>query len=66
MKSNGDSFHIVGIGASAGGFEALDEFFSHAPIDGGIGYVVVQHLSPDYESLMVELLLDRLTGFGSW
>lgn len=47
---------IVGVGASAGGLEALDDFFSHAPVDGGVAYVVVQHLSPDYKSLMVELL----------
>ena len=47
---------IVGIGASAGGLEAIEAFFKAAPVDSGIAYVVVQHLSPDYKSLMVELL----------
>ncbi|MEI6221678.1 MAG: chemotaxis protein CheB [bacterium] len=47
---------IVGIGASAGGLEALQDFFSHMAPDSGLAFVVVQHLSPDYKSLMVELL----------
>lgn len=47
---------VVGIGASAGGLEALQEFFKNVPIDSGMAYVVVQHLSPDYKSLMNELL----------
>ena len=51
--------HVVGIGASAGGLEALETFFDHAPCDSGLAYVVVQHLSPDYKSLMVELLSKR-------
>lgn len=49
-------FHIVGIGASAGGLEAIEAFFEAMPVDSGIAFVVVQHLSPDYKSLMVELL----------
>lgn len=48
--------YIVGIGASAGGLEALVSFFSTLPPDSGMGFVVVQHLSPDHKSLMVELL----------
>ncbi|MES2977450.1 MAG: chemotaxis protein CheB [Pseudomonadota bacterium] len=47
---------IVGVGASAGGLEALEQFFSSVPAQSGIGYVVVQHLDPDKESLLVELL----------
>lgn len=47
---------IVGIGASAGGLEALKEFFEATPPDTGIAWVVVQHLSPDYKSVMAELL----------
>ena len=39
-------FPIVGIGASAGGIEALQEFFKGIPPDSGMAYVVVQHLSP--------------------
>jgi two-component system CheB/CheR fusion protein len=44
------------VGASAGGLEAIEAFFSHMPFDSGLGFVVIQHLSPDYKSLMVELL----------
>ncbi len=47
---------IVGIGASAGGLEAIESFFKAMPVDSGMAFVVVQHLSPDYKSLMVELL----------
>jgi len=47
---------VIGIGASAGGFEALEQFFSAMPGDCGASFVVVQHLSPDHKSLMVELL----------
>ena len=49
-------FHIVGIGASAGGLEALEKLFSEMPVDSGMAFVVVQHLSPDFKSLMDELL----------
>ncbi|HOS39939.1 MAG TPA: chemotaxis protein CheB [Spirochaetota bacterium] len=49
----------VGIGASAGGLEALESFFSAMPADSGMAFVVIQHLSPDYKSLMVELLSKR-------
>jgi len=48
--------HYVGIGASAGGLEAIEEFFSHMPEKSNLAFIVVQHLSPDYKSLMVELL----------
>ncbi|MEN1678212.1 MAG: chemotaxis protein CheB [Planctomycetota bacterium] len=51
---------IVGIGASAGGLEALEQFFRHAPVDRGLSYIVVQHLSPDFDSLM-DQLLGRIT-----
>src|SRR5687768_5209838 len=50
------SFPVVGIGASAGGLEALGAFFDHVPHDSGFAFVVVQHLSPDFRSLMDELL----------
>ena len=48
--------HYVAVGASAGGLEAIELFFSHMPPESGLGFVVIQHLSPDYKSLMVELL----------
>ena len=47
---------IVGIGASAGGLEAIESFFQEMPLDSGMAFVVIQHLSPDYKSMMVELL----------
>src|SRR4051794_6194112 len=50
---------VVGIGASAGGLEALELFFERVPTDSGMAYVVVQHLSPDFKSLMDEILARR-------
>ncbi len=47
---------IVGIGASAGGLEPLEQLFDNMPIDSGLAFVVVQHLSPDFRSMMDELL----------
>ena len=47
---------VVGIGASAGGLEALEAVFDQMPNNGGMAFVIVQHLSPDFKSLMVELL----------
>jgi two-component system CheB/CheR fusion protein len=49
-------FPVVGIGASAGGLEALQDFFKNMPNNSNAAYIVVQHLSPDYKSLMDELL----------
>jgi len=54
------SFPLVGIGASAGGLEALRLFFQHMPEDSSMAFVVVQHLDPTQKGLMVELL-QRLT-----
>ncbi len=51
--------YYVGIGASAGGLEALESFFVNLPPDTGMAFVVIQHLSPDYKSMMVELLSKR-------
>lgn len=48
--------HVIGIGASAGGLEALQSLFSAMPSDLGVAYVIVQHLSPDFKSMMDELL----------
>jgi two-component system CheB/CheR fusion protein len=47
---------IVGIGASAGGLEALEQFFSNIPRDCGLAFVVVQHLAPQHASLLSQLL----------
>ncbi|QDU57588.1 chemotaxis protein CheB [Aeoliella mucimassa] len=48
--------HVVGIGASAGGLEAIQGIFQNMPINTGMSFVVVQHLSPDFNSLMREVL----------
>ena len=47
---------VIGIGASAGGLEALQQFFSCMPPNSGLSFVVIQHLSPDYKSLMADIL----------
>jgi two-component system, chemotaxis family, CheB/CheR fusion protein len=48
--------YVVGIGASAGGLDPIEKFFDNLPRDTGMAFVVVQHLSPDFKSLMDELL----------
>jgi two-component system, chemotaxis family, CheB/CheR fusion protein len=50
-------FRIVGIGASAGGLEAFEQFFSHVPVDSGMAFVIVQHLDPARHSAMPEILM---------
>ncbi|MEM6533818.1 MAG: chemotaxis protein CheB [Myxococcota bacterium] len=47
---------IIGIGASAGGLDALESFFQRIPRHTGAAFVVVQHLSPDFNSVMDEIL----------
>ena len=47
---------IVGMGASAGGLEALEQFFRHAPDNSGMAFVLVQHLDPNHASLLTEIL----------
>lgn len=49
-------FPVVGIAASAGGLEAFTDLISHLPTDTGMAFVLIQHLSPDYESLLSEIL----------
>ncbi|MCM8570447.1 PAS domain-containing protein [Gramella jeungdoensis] len=51
-----DQARIIAVGASAGGLEALKKFFKNIPADDKNAYVVIQHLSPDYKSMMGELL----------
>jgi len=51
-----NSFPIVGIGASAGGLEALEQFFGSAPKDSGMAFVVIQHLDPTHVGILPELL----------
>lgn len=54
ISPNGHS--IVAIGASAGGLEAIHEFFDNVPENTNLSFIVIQHLSPDYKSLLVELV----------
>jgi two-component system CheB/CheR fusion protein len=55
-RVRGRDLFVVALGASAGGLEALEKFFDNMPADSGLAFVVVQHLSPDFKSLMNELL----------
>jgi len=56
MNDSAPDFFIVGIGASAGGIQALEEFFSNISDHPNAAFVVVQHLSPDFRSMMSEIL----------
>jgi two-component system CheB/CheR fusion protein len=49
-------YFIAGLGSSAGGLEALEEFFKNLPSDTGIGYVVVTHLDPTKKDILAELM----------
>ncbi len=51
-----DNFFVVGIGASAGGLQALQDFFANLDADCHAAFIVVQHLSRDFRSMMSELL----------
>jgi len=55
-KTNTVQFPIVGIGASAGGLEALEQFFENMPQHSGMAFVVIQHLDPTRAGIMPELL----------
>lgn len=55
LKDHSKDLYIIGIGASAGGMEAIHLLFDHTPED-GVAYVIIQHLSPDHKSFMAELL----------
>ena len=49
-------FPVVGLGASAGGLEAFEQFFRLMPPDSGMAFVLVSHLDPEHESLLTEIL----------
>jgi two-component system CheB/CheR fusion protein len=55
-ESPASTFPIVGVGASAGGLEALEAFLKHVPAKVGIAFVIVQHLDPTHKGMLVELL----------
>ncbi|MFN8308869.1 MAG: chemotaxis protein CheB [Chitinophagales bacterium] len=48
--------YVMGVGASAGGLDAINELFANMPIHTGFSFVIVQHISPDHKSLMAELV----------
>lgn len=56
QDATGETFPIVGIGASAGGLRAFLDFFSALPAQPGMAFVLVQHLSPDHESALAEIV----------
>ena len=54
-----NDYFVVGIGASAGGLEALKLFFDNAPSDSGMVFIIVQHLDPTHKSLLTELVAEH-------
>jgi two-component system, chemotaxis family, CheB/CheR fusion protein len=52
----GVSFPIIGMGASAGGLEAFEQFFKAMPVDSGMAFVLVSHLDPSHASMLSEIL----------
>jgi two-component system CheB/CheR fusion protein len=50
------AFPIVGIGASAGGLDALEQFLGHVPAGSGLAYVIIQHMDPTHKGILPELL----------
>ena len=55
-ETDADDFPIVGIGASAGGLEALEQFLENVPQQSGMAFVIIQHLDPTHKGMMPELL----------
>jgi two-component system CheB/CheR fusion protein len=55
-ESADGQFLVVGVGASAGGVEALMAFFEQVPAQSGLAYIVILHLSPDFNSQLAQIL----------
>jgi two-component system CheB/CheR fusion protein len=55
-QAHGDVFPVVGLGASAGGLEAFRKLFDALPGGTGMAFVLIQHLDPTHESMLVDLL----------
>ncbi len=55
-KGDETDFPIVGIGASAGGLEAFEQFFTNMPPDTGMAFVLIQHLDPTHKSILPDLI----------
>ena len=60
IHSKESKFPIVGLGASAGGLEALEQFFENMPENSGMAFVVIQHLDPNHKGMM-DQILQRIT-----
>ncbi|MBN1980437.1 MAG: PAS domain-containing protein [Chitinivibrionales bacterium] len=56
LTENSGRFPIIGIGASAGGLEALNQFLGNVPDDSGMAFVIIQHLDPTHKGMMPQLL----------
>lgn len=56
VRRKGRPVPVAGIGASAGGLEALEQFLSKAPQNSGMAFVIIQHLDPTHKGIMHELL----------
>jgi two-component system, chemotaxis family, CheB/CheR fusion protein len=59
MDSSGKSFAVVGIGASAGGLDAVSELLAELPAKTGMAFLFVQHLDPRHQSFLTEILAKR-------
>jgi len=59
LAKNIDTPVIVGVGASAGGLEALELFFTHLPPESGVAFVVIQHMDPTHPAMLSEILQGR-------
>ena len=55
-KRGSVDFPVVALGASAGGLDAFKKFFDALPANSGMAFVLIQHLDPTHESMMVDLL----------
>lgn len=59
MESSDKSFAVIGIGASAGGLEAVSELIAQLPASTGMAYLLVQHLDPRHQSYLAEILAKK-------
>jgi two-component system CheB/CheR fusion protein len=55
-EGKGPGFRIIAIGASAGGLDAVEQFFTNRPDDSGMAFVLIQHLDPTHKSILVDLV----------
>ncbi len=55
-RKDGDTLRVVGIGASAGGLEAYERFFTNLPPDSGLAFALIQHLDPTHKSILADLI----------